>query len=69
MTIFVMTREKERRPSGLPLVGLSIGTFGLGVYIAARQQKKARLSLLPLFNEVDGRTRNPSSCPCSAETV
>jgi hypothetical protein len=37
------TREKERRPSGLPLGGLSIGAFGLGVYIAARQQKKARL--------------------------
>jgi hypothetical protein len=61
----MMTREKERRPSGLPLVGLSIGTFGLGVYIAARQQKKARLSSFPIFSEVDGRTRTP----CSAETI
>jgi hypothetical protein len=37
----------ESKPNGLPLLGLSAGAFGLGLFIASRQIRKARLGICP----------------------
>lgn len=47
-----MSSNDNDKRNGLPLIGLSLGTFGLGLYIAAREHKRERLSAysLILFN-------------------
>ena len=37
-------KEGEQRFQGIFLLGLSLGTFGIGLFIASRQNRKARLS-------------------------
>jgi hypothetical protein len=36
--------DVESKLRGLPLLGLSLGTFGVGLFIASRQNRKIRLS-------------------------
>jgi len=44
-----MSSSDNDKRNGLPLIGLSLGTFGVGLYIAAREHKKERLSEYPLI--------------------
>src|SRR5579871_6793160 len=37
------TEASRKKTDGLPLLGLSLGTFGLGLFIASKQNQKKRL--------------------------
>jgi hypothetical protein len=52
---------EKRESRGWPIFGLSIGTFGLGLYLASRETKKRRMSNpIPFATNLETEAKIPA---------